>query len=325
MTTATGPLPRVWVETADSGLGDAIRLAVGLLADVGRIRIADSVRQADIVHTVGDATAVGDNARRVHTVDRVPLREGRLVAVRSWVRQQRRRRAQDSAILVHGRTAARLVVSARLSPGERVHCVPVLSPLHSRILDTSGSPARAEIRAGLHLPPGVQLVIGTSHDDCDWSTAVQRLHRQDVIVVQLHDQNPAHVRYPDSAPADRAARMSLADLLSAADLFVATGPDLMACNPGAAALAMRVPVVAVTTDSAADLVIPGRSGCVVPSNPTAVANAVRAHLDGAQRRRSTGGTEHSRRELGHLARGLLRVYEQAPTLPLGNRKGAGRR
>lgn len=318
MTSTTSPLPRVWVETADGGLGHAIRLAVGLLAEVGRIELAESAPDADIVHTVGDVTPLVATAHRVHTVDRVPLREGRLVAARSWVRQQRRRRAQDSAILVHGRTAARLVVAARLSPGERVHCVPVLSPLHSQI--SRSKPTRAQVRAGLSLPPGVKLVVGTSQDDCDWTSEVQRLQRPDVIVIQLDDARCRNVRLPE------AGRLSLAHLLTAADLFVATGHDLLACNPGAAALAMRVPVVAVTTDSAADLVIPGRSGYVVAPNPVAVANAVRAHLDGSPRAwRSLSGVKPDRRELGHLARGLLRVYEQAPTQPLDFRKGLGRR
>ncbi|WP_163505797.1 glycosyltransferase [Fodinicola acaciae] len=288
------------METDDGSLGAAVRLAAGLLAGVGRIEFAGPGRPADIVHTVGDVTTRPASAHRVYTVERVPLRYGRLVADRSWVRRQRRRCGTDSMLLAHGRTAARLVVAARLALGERVHCVPVVSPLYSDTARESAS--RSQVRDRLGLRPGVRLVVCASGPDDDWCAAIERLDRPDVMVLPLRDE-------------------PLAGLLTAADLFVATGRDLLACNPAAAALAMNVPVVAVTTDSAADLVIPGRNGYVVPPRPAAVAHAVGAHLDASPGRTTVVRGDQARRELRRLARGLLRVYEQVLTSSIGGRRG----
>jgi glycosyltransferase involved in cell wall biosynthesis len=289
------------LESTSGSLAATLRAAAGLLERSGRIRLVDAEADADLVHTVGEVVGrVPAGAHHVHTVDRVALRGG-LRPARWWVRQKRRATASSTVWLTHGRTAARVVVSARLTPGERLRCLPVLPPPHGGSGDDRVR-GRAELRAGLGVGPGVRLVLGS--EPGDWTAAVRRLGRTDVAIALCA---------PNGQP-------RLTDLLTAADLFVACGHDLAACNPGAAAIAVGLPVVAVTTDSVADLIDAGRGGYVVPPDADSIAAAIAAHLDGAvpASRRAPDGTD-GRRVAGRLARDLMAAYDRAldgpPTRP----------
>jgi glycosyltransferase involved in cell wall biosynthesis len=101
--------------------------------------------------------------------------------------------------------------------------------------------------------------------------------------------------------------LPLAEVLAAADLVVATGRDLDAYTPATAAVTRGVPVVSVTTDSVAELVLAAGRGCVVPPRADCIVRAVLAQVDGLLPRRGT--TEPDRhRQLAAVARELLGVY-----------------
>jgi glycosyltransferase involved in cell wall biosynthesis len=312
---------------ADAGpLATALREAVQLLVGAGRLRLARPGERADLLHTVGGVGDMGDAGvadHRVHTVDRIPLRGGReLMATRRWARRERRRAARCTVWLTHGRTAGRMVVEAALAPGERVRCLPVLSPWRLDIAvrgDDRASGDRSAVRRELGVRPGVRLVLGvaprrpTAVDG--WAAAIDRLGRTDVQVLRLAGDPGGRT------PASVVGSLPLPALLAAADLFVATGQELAALSPGVSALAVGLPVVAVTTDSAAELVTSGRDGHVVAPRVDAVVDAVQAHLDGAPAPGRTVPAAVTRPAAHDLARRLLDVYGQALSWPgLGRRR-----
>jgi glycosyltransferase involved in cell wall biosynthesis len=307
VTTTLEAPPRVRMELGSTSdwFAATLRAAATLLARTGRIRLVEAGADAELVHTVGDmAGPAPAGTHHVHTVDRVALGRG-LRAARWWVRQERRATADSTVWLAHGRTAARVLVSAKLTAGERVHCLPVLPPPEGA---QASDHNRAELRRALGIAPGVRLVLGSEPADGwvgsgDWTAAVRKFGWSDVAIALC-------------APHGAATGPRLADLLTAADLFVAAGHDLAACNPGAAAIAVGLPVVAVTTDSVADLIDAGRTGYVVPPDADSIAAAVRAHLDGvvpASRRDPVGPDD--RRVTGRLARDLLAAYDRALASP----------
>jgi phosphohistidine swiveling domain-containing protein len=325
------PVPRLRLSAA-AGAADlalAVRGAMGLLVAAGLVRLALPGERADLLHTIGDVDPEHGPvvARRIHTVDRIALRGGReLAPTRRWIHQQRRRAAESSLWLVHGRTAARLVVGAGLTAGGRVHCLPMLAPLRSPNPAWAGRRAlqnRLEVRRHLAIPPGVRVVTGASpheHGSGDWAAVVERMGRPDVRVLRLpigdHGVTPP-------------AELSLEELLDATDCFVAAEYGLTAVNPAVLALARGIPVVAVSTDSAAELVTAGRDGVVVAPRVGAVVDAVVAHLDGGGRRTTWHGRpeefssddpfsdEHSPEA---LARNLLHAYGRALAAPGPSRR-----
>jgi hypothetical protein len=304
----SGEPPRVRLDCAATveGLGSVLEVAAGMLADAGLIRLAASGEPADVVHTVGEVATwrVQGAAHRVHTVDRVVLRRRRLAAAASWAHRQRRFAGGAATWLVHGRTAAHVLVASGVIAGDRVHGLPLVAP-------PSGTPAgsrdRSSLREQLGIAPGVVLVVGSGPGQSvsGWADAISELHRTDVTVIRHGTDRP----------------LAFDDLLVAADLFVAAGLGLTACNPGAAAVAAGVPVVAATTDSTAELVRFGRTGFIVPPNAAAVAAGVRAALDGALPRGPRRPPRQSVDAQVHpLARGLLGAYHRAlgtPRAPAG--------
>lgn len=319
-----GEQPRIrleWGSAADS-LGGVLRAALDLLDHSDRIRLVGPDEPADVVHTVGEATpgpvgaASGAAAHRVHTVQAVPLRRGRLGSARWWARRERHRVGTEVTWLAHGRVAAQLLVASGAVPGEQVRWLPLVAPLECQ---ADGPVDRASVRAGLGVPPGVVLVLECAPLDVtdtvgDWARPVAA-DRRDVMTLRCAVRVPGACAEPgsDLAPKAWTGGPSFAELLAAADLFVAAQRGLTAANPGVAAVAAGVPVVAVTTDSTAELVRSGRNGFVVPPDPGAVAEAVRAYLDGElpifrAPSRSAGAGRGSDPVLEELARGLLRAY-----------------
>jgi glycosyltransferase involved in cell wall biosynthesis len=110
-----------------------------------------------------------------------------------------------------------------------------------------------------------------------------------------------------------AGAFSLPELLSAADVFVAAGHELTAVTEGAAALAIGLPVVALTTDATAELVSPGRSGIVVTPRPESIADAVVALVEGGGTTRRTPAPSRCPAEV--MARELVEIYRRLAPLP----------
>ncbi|MEY9874756.1 hypothetical protein ABH931_004256 [Streptacidiphilus sp. MAP12-33] len=338
------------------GLGAVLHAALGLLAAGGRIRLVRPGEGADIVHTVGGGAAARGNvedgaAHRVHTLPAVPLHAARtLLPGWWWGRRERRRVGPGATWLVHGRVAAQLLVASGAAPGEQVHWLPIVAPLGCH---TDGSVDRAAVRARLGVPPGVVLVLECAPDGgLDTASPWERFlaaDRRDVMTVRCglpglaapfdalvpagsggghpggpldHRLGAARAGRPGCVAVDLGAAdahvPAFPELLAAADLFVAGRRNLTAANPGVAAVAAGVPVIAVTTDSTAELVRSGRNGFVVPPAPAAVAEAVHAYLAGDLPHLRTpvasgrsGPAPDS--VLEELARGLLRAYHCALT------------
>src|SRR2546427_170736 len=114
--------------------------------------------------------------------------------------------------------------------GERVHCLPSLSLAFPRPAATR---TRVAVRRELGIRPGVRLVVGvtSAHPSrlSGWAAAVERLGRTDVQVVRLAAA-PGAVRR-------LRGRGSIPELLHAADLFLATGPEVVAVSVRGAAVA----------------------------------------------------------------------------------------
>lgn len=305
-----GDSPRVRLECAATvdGLATVLEVAVGILADARRIQPAGPGEPADVLHTVGEVAAgrFTGAARRVHTVDRVALRRGGLTATTGWAHRQRRFAGAVVTWLVHGSTAGQVLVASGVVQGDRVHGLPLVAPRRG---GSAGGQDRSAVRDRLGIAPGVGLVVGCEPGPGQsvpgWADAIGELRRTDVAVIRYEADRHG-----------RAGALSFDELLLAADLFVAAGLGLTACNPAAAAVAAGVPVIATTTDSAAELVRFGRTGFVVPPHPAPIAAAVRAGLDGALPR---GGRRPPRprddAELHSLARGLLGAYHRALRSP----------
>jgi glycosyltransferase involved in cell wall biosynthesis len=319
--TALGrPSPSLRLLVADDAglLARALQEAVDLLVDVGRVRMAAPGEHPDLLHTVGQVDLRPESAQagsRVHTVDRIALRGGPdLVPTWRWARRERRRVPGGTTWLAHGRTASRIVVSTARAPGERVHCLPVLAPAVAPAGDDPGGRQAARRRLGLH--PGLHLVLwsGTRGHPApaEWAAALQRRRPRDVRVLRI----PA-------APGE-AAGLSLGSLLDAADLFVAADQQLAAVNPAVLALARGIPVVTTPTDSAADLVVPGRDGSVVDARGDAVLDAVLAALDAGTAPTHRRPRTPARPAVEDMARRLLSAYESARSHPAPWRRTAGR-
>lgn len=312
------PSVRFHMADAAAPLGQALCEAVGILIDAGLVLAAGPTGPTDVLHTVGDVRsplASSAATRRVHTLDRVVLRpSGQLAPSLRWLRGQRSRASGCAAVLTHGRTAGRVVVDSAVARGERVFCLPVLpAPAVTSATSHGRRPTagRIDARRQLGVPPGVHVVIGTSSAGGaavgDWATALRRLARRDVLVVEIPDDAWSGSG-DDGSPWEPA--------LEAADLFVAAQRELTAASAAVSCIGRGVPVITVTTDSAAELVTPGWDGRVVAPRVDCIVDAVVSALDGAwlpRRTRASSGPGPRSRE---LARRLLDVYEQALASPV---------
>ncbi|GAA1256201.1 glycosyltransferase [Oryzihumus leptocrescens] len=293
--------------------------ALAMLADATRVELVGAGDPADVVHTIGSAQALcPGRALRVHSIERLPLRANGLSPAGWWVRSCSRMIPRVATWLVHGQTAGRLLVSSGVAPGERIRCLPLLGPAAAGPSTTTGE-TRADLRRALDVAPGVRLALGlepgNSHvDAAAWAPTLHADRRRDLVVAQLRPVPgaPGHyaVRRLDGRQGAVAAPLPV--VLRAADVLVATDSGLAASNPSAAAVDVGLPVVAVTTDSAAELVLSGGAGCVVPPRAEAVAQAVVAILEGGVTPRQFGpGPQDERRKVALLAHHLLDTYRQS--------------
>lgn len=311
------PTVRLHVADASGALGQALSEAVGLLLAAGVVRQAGRTACANLAHTVGEVgglLAEVPGVRRVHTLDRVVLRPtGQLVLSRQWLYRERKRASGCSAVVTHGRTAGRLVVESGLVPGERVYSLPVL-PAPPVAVEARRSPrvtaARLDARRRLGVPPGVRVVIGSpSGGDWavgDWAAALRRLGRRDLLVIDVPD---------GTSSATGPSGPSWPVLLQAADLFVAAGRGLAAASAAVTSLGLGIPVVAVTTDSAAELVTPGWNGRVVAPRVDAIVSAVVSGLDVPLLPGRDGVAVRPAPHMHDLAEDLLSIYAEVLATP----------
>jgi hypothetical protein len=85
-----------------------------------------------------------------------------------------------------------------------------------------------------------------------------------------------------------------------------------------------VPIVTTPTDSAADLVVPGRDGHVVDARTDAVLDAVLAGLDAGTAPTQRRPRSAARPAVEDMARRLLSAYESAWSHSAPWRRAAGR-
>jgi hypothetical protein len=297
-----------------------IDLALGMLQDAGRVELVGTHEAADIVHTVGIVDGAARRAaRRVHTIGRIPLRNGRVAPEGWWLRHERRHSRDVSAWFVHGQTAGRMLLESGLARGALVYGLPLLPPVGCMAIGASclTAAARAAIRDQLAVAPGVRLVLGVEaytegRRGDGWGPLLMSSGRSDVTVapIRLVDGDPER-RYQARSTTGGWSRQPylLAELLSAADLFVAAGHELEVHSAAVAAVACGVPVIAVTTDSVAELLLSGGHGYVVRPHATAVAHAVTAQIDsGLPSRRARTPLSPEPNRVAELARALLFAY-----------------
>ncbi|MDP9093374.1 MAG: glycosyltransferase [Actinomycetota bacterium] len=297
-----------------------IRLALGMLQDAGRIELVGAYDPADIVHTVGFVDGAARRAaHRVHTIHRIPLRSGRVTPEGCWLRNERRHARDVSGWFAHGQTAGRMLVESGLARSATVYGLPLLPPVWCMAIGASclSAAARAAIRDQLAVAPGVRLVLGVDaptdgRRSVGWGPVLMNSGRLDVAVAAIHpvDGDPEHrYRVRSTTGLWSTQPYPLAELLSAADLFVATGHELEVHSAAVAAVVCGLPVIAVTTDSVAELVLSGARGYVVAPHPTAVARAVTAQIDGGLPPRRTGAPLRPEpNRIAGLARALLLAY-----------------
>lgn len=302
-----------------SQLAAATEAALNLLSDAGRLLFVSADQPADVVHTVGAVDPVGAacTAPRVHTVDRIPVRTARLAHPGWWIRGERSRVWNASRCIVHGNTATRMMVDTGLVPGERVNCLPLLAP--ATMCSDQSVGQRTELRARLGVAPGVRLLLTTAPDlGClaavRWYSRLHSRRRSDLTALFISPDGTGKYRVarPDGSTLPGAP--SLADLLWSADLYVATATRLEGCSVAVAAAAAGLPLVASTTDSAAELVLANGNGCVVEGRPDRIVQAIAAQLDSGRpfgRRRVPQLGEQQR--LVEFARLLLGQYRRAIT------------
>lgn len=264
-------------------MAGTLRAAMDLLVGGGAVRMVE--RAAEIEHTLGESRARGDAPGHVHTVDRIPMRRGS--PDRLWSRGQPR--TPHTVWVTHGELARRVLVGCGLAPGERVHALPVLAARPTAPLAT-----RREARRALGIAPGVRVVTGTTRalpGRCRWAQRLTRRARSDLQVLDGCVHGPA--------------------ALAAADVIVADCPDLTGWAAVAPALGTGPAVVALDTDSTAELIAAGHAhGSVVACDPDAVVSAVLAHLDLLPARPATPGLSLAE-EIEDVARRLFRVYQHA--------------
>lgn len=302
-----------------------IHAALEMLADARRVELVGSGDTADLVHTIGsDQVRWAGRALRVHTIERLPLRANGLSPAGWWVRSCSRMSPAVTTWLVHGQTAGRLLVSSGVAPGERIRCLPLLSPAAAGPSSISTGESRAVLRRALDVAPGVKLALGlepeTSHvGAAAWAPALHALRRSDLVVAHLRPVLGAPGRYAVRCVDDRHRTVTapLPLVLRAADLLVAADSGLAASTPSAAAVETGLPVVAVTTDSAAELVLSGAAGCVVPARAEAVVRGVVSLLEcGVATRQFGPEPQEERRKVAVLARYLLDAYRQSLSMSM---------
>jgi hypothetical protein len=316
---AAAPRIALHLPQHESPLSAYLVAAYDVLVEAGRVLPPSASLPADVVHTVGDVAPPEPGPLHVRTVDVVPLRNGRLAVASAWLRRERRHGAATTW-LAHGYTAGRLLLEARLSPSSRLHCLPLVGVLTAPAPNDARTRAleRAATRARLGLAPGARLVVTTAPDSAAlaggtgrWQRDLAAAHRPDISVIQIGPAQPHGTHLITDSNGRRLADLPLFSVLAGSDLFVATGRELAGCSLGVAAADWGIPLVAVATDSAAELVLTRGVGTVVAGGDAHIARAVFDELDGGlPHAGSTMQPPVPQDRLVEFARALLGVYRR---------------
>lgn len=317
---SVAPRVALHVPRPASPLSAYLQAAYGLLVEAGRVLPSCASIPADLVHTVGDVEPPEPGPLHVRTVDVVPLRNGRLAVAPRWLRRERRHGAATTW-LVHGYTAGRLLLEARLATGGRLHCLPLVGTPGSQV--PTGARARAAARtatrARLGLAPGARLVGTSATGDGSvpggigrWQRDLAAARRPDIAVVQIGPvQSPGSYVVTDGLTGRHLGDLPLFSVLAGCDLFVATGRGLAGCSPAVAAADWGIPLVAAATDSAAELVLTRAAGTVVDGGDAYVARAVLNELDnGLPHTGAITQAPPAQDRMIECARALLAIYRR---------------
>lgn len=326
MTTLIATAPRVlaWTGDATPAVLDTVTAALRMLHEAHRIQLVEHGDGADIVHTIGLAPVEAQRrTRRVHTVDHIELRSDRMQPANRWMRRLRHHVPPGAVLVAHGRTAGRVLVESGLAPGESVLCLPLVHPLQSPAGGFSQH-IRAQVRQELGLTPGTRLILGTAPDASrraarEWAQAVQQRCPTGVLAghLLLAGEDAWQIRLAGGAVLSD--RFPCGHLLSAADVFVAAARGLDAHCLGMDAAASGLPLVAVTTDAAAESVFARGNGHVVRPRAQQIARAVALLLDTGLPARHAPSAPTAAEGIAEVARGLLGAYRRALSLPLRTR------
>lgn len=305
-------------------------------------------RQVDVAHThCAKAGALGRLAahragvpRIVHTYHGLPFHPFQSAPVRqTYLRIERRLGACTDVALCVGDAVAAEVARRSLLPPDRIRAIGVAVDESTL---TEGNPGRLRARALLGVPPEATVVgavgrLTYQKAPEDLVAALRRLDRPEVVGVWVGDGELAgSVRR--LAARGRPVRMVFAgergdvpDLLPAFDIFAL--PSRYEGLPIALVEAMTagLPVVATAVNAVPDVVVPGRTGLLVPPcRPECLAAAIdhlirtpgnAARMAIAGQRSVSGRFTESR-----LADSLMGAYEPAarptpavdrPILPYG--------
>ena len=345
VTVVAGSGNRLLAEAADAGLPvvvePALRSPILPRDDVRALRALTAVLAAhpfDVVHThSAKAGALGRLAahrsgvpRIVHTFHGLPYHEFQSAARRSlYIGIERRLGRFTDVALCVGAAVAVEVVRRRLVKPERVRTITVTAGGTA----TPRTPAtRRHARALLGLPPDVPVVgavgrLAYQKAPEDFVAALVALRRPDVIGVWVGGGPLAdRVRVLAIRALPRARvhfvgeRSDVRALLPAFDVFAL--PSRYEGLPVAVVEAMScgVPVVATAVNAVPDVVVPGRTGLLVPpQRPELLAAAVGHLLDRPEeaRRMATAATAWlgDRFEDRALAEALVAAYTPDPVDP----------
>ncbi len=252
----------------------------------------------DVVHThSAKAGALGRLAARathtravIHTFHGFPFHEFQSPWRRwTYIEVERRLAAITDRFLAVGSAVAAEAVRRRIAPVDRIRVID--SAISDDVVPRSPA-ARFRARGLLGVPPGMQVVGAVGRLDeqkapLDFVDAFARLEREDVLGVWVGDGPLRATVERDIRVAGSSERIVLLghrrdvpELLPAFDVFALS--SLYEGVPCAVVEAMRcgVPVVATAVNGVHEVVVPGRSGLLVPPrDPRSLARAVNALLD----------------------------------------------
>jgi glycosyltransferase involved in cell wall biosynthesis len=256
----------------------------------------------DIVHThSAKAGALGRSAARVvgvpaivHTFHGFPFHEFQSPVRRfAYVAAEQRLARMTDAFLAIGSAVAAEAVRRRIAPVDRVR---VIDSAISQTGPTVSRISRFRARQQLEIPPGMHVIGTVARLDYqkaphDLVAAIAALDRPDVLAVwvgdgPLRDEVADEIRRRDLAQRFWLVgeRSDVADLLPAFDVFALS--SLYEGLPCALVEAMvcGIPVVATAVNSVHEIVVPGRTGMLVPPrDPARMATALASLLDNSDR------------------------------------------
>jgi glycosyltransferase involved in cell wall biosynthesis len=276
-----------------------MRPEVSLRQDPRGLReLIDELRQGrfDIVHThSAKAGALGRFAAHrvgvpaiVHTFHGFPFHDFQFGPVRAtYVATERMLgRITDQFLAVGGAVAAQ-AISLRIAPAERIRTI--ASAIEQHIIPASPT-TRAAARRLMGLPEDAQVVgtvgrLAPQKAPQDLVAAMESMDRSDVFCVWVGDgplrEEVARLierRHLSKRFVLLGERRDVADLLPGFDVFAL--PSLYEGLPCSVVEAMTcgVPVVATAVNAVPEVVIPGRTGLLVPPGAPALMGRALAYL-----------------------------------------------